>query len=79
LYEDLITDLRSDLPSIKAPITVLYPWNSGYPTREMAGPFYRKQYAAAPNVTYVDIGDAAHFVMLDQPDAFLKALTAFAG
>jgi pimeloyl-ACP methyl ester carboxylesterase len=79
LYEDLITDLRSDLPSIKAPITVLYPWNAGYPTREMAGPFYRKQYAAAPNVTYVDIGDAAHFVMLDQPATFLKALTAFAG
>ena len=79
LYEDLITDLRSDLPSIKAPITIVYPWNSGYPTREMAAPFYRKQYAAAPNVTYVDIGDAAHFVMLDQPDAFLKALTAFAG
>jgi len=79
LYEDLVTDLRADLPSIKAPITLVYPWNATYPTREMAGPFYRKQYAAAPNVTYVDIGDAAHFVMLDQPEAFLKALMAFVG
>lgn len=79
LYEDLVTDLRADLPAIKAPITVLYPWNATYPTRERAGPFYRTQYAAAPNVNFVDIGDAAHFVMLDQPDAFLKALTAFTG
>ncbi len=77
LYEDLITDLRPDLPAITAPITVVYPWNATFPTKAMAGPFYQKQYAAAPHVAFVDIGDAAHFVMLDQPAAFQTALTGF--
>jgi pimeloyl-ACP methyl ester carboxylesterase len=77
MYEDLTTDLRPDLASIQTPITLLYPWNANGPTREMADPFYRKQYAAAPHISYVDIGDAAHMVMLDQPEAFAKALAAF--
>jgi pimeloyl-ACP methyl ester carboxylesterase len=78
LYEDLVTDLRPDLPAITAPITVVYPWNATFPTRAMAGPFYQKQYAAAPHVTFVDIGDAEHFVMLDQPGAFQAAIDTFA-
>jgi pimeloyl-ACP methyl ester carboxylesterase len=77
MYEDLTTDLRSGLASIQTPITLVYPWNAGGPTREMAGPFYRKQYATALHVSFVDIGDAAHFVMLDQPEAFRAALAAF--
>ena len=78
MYEDLTTDLRPDLAKLALPITLVYPWNAGGPTKAMADPFYRKQYAAAPNVTYVDIGDAAHMVMLDQPAAFQAALIAFA-
>jgi pimeloyl-ACP methyl ester carboxylesterase len=78
LYEDLVTDLRPDLPAIKAPITVLYPWNATYPTKDKAAAFYRQQYASAPNVKFVDIGDAAHFVMLDQPAAFQAAIDTFA-
>ena len=36
--------------------------------------------AAPPaNMIYVDIGDSAHFVMLDQPAAFQAALMAFVG
>ncbi|URW74687.1 alpha/beta hydrolase [Sphingomonas donggukensis] len=77
MYEDLTTDLRGDLSAIRTPITLVYPWNAAGPTKEMAGPFYRKQYAAAPAITYVDIGDAAHMVMLDQPAAFARALDDF--
>jgi pimeloyl-ACP methyl ester carboxylesterase len=77
MYEDLTTDLRPDLASIQTPITLVYPWNAGGPSREMADPFYRKHYASAPHVTFVGIGDAGHFVMLDQPDAFRAALLAF--
>ena len=39
---------------------------------------YKTAYADAPHVTFVDIGDAAHFVMLDQPAAFEAAIIAFA-
>jgi pimeloyl-ACP methyl ester carboxylesterase len=77
MYEDLTTDLRPDMASIVAPITLVYPWNAAVPTKPAADALYRKAYAAAPHVTFVDIGDAAHFVMLDQPTAFQAALDAF--
>lgn len=77
MYEDLTTDLRPVLGTITTPMTLLYPWNAAGPTKPMADAFYRKQYAAAPNIRYVDIGDAAHMVMLDQPEAFKAAVLAF--
>ncbi len=78
MYEDLTTDLRPDLASIKTPITMVYPWNAGSPAKPMVDAFYRKQYAAAPHIDYVEIVDAAHMVMLDQPEAFAAALKTFA-
>jgi pimeloyl-ACP methyl ester carboxylesterase len=77
MYEDLTTDLRPVLGSITTPMTLLYPWNAARPTKAMADPFYRKQYAAAPHISYVDIGDSGHMVMLDQPEAFKAAVIAF--
>lgn len=78
MYEDLTTDLRPDLGSIRVPVTLLYPWNDvAGPSKAMADPFYRRQYAGLPGVSFVDIGDSAHMVMLDQPEAFRAALTAF--
>lgn len=78
LYEDMTTDLRSDLASIATPITLVFPWNDVRPTKVKADARYRGAYAKAPHVTFVDIGDAAHFAMLDQPEAFAAALKAFA-
>jgi pimeloyl-ACP methyl ester carboxylesterase len=78
MYEDLTTDLRPDLAAIKTPITLVYPWAETGPTKAIADPFYHGAYAAAPNVTYVDVGDSAHFVMLDQPEIFAAALKKFA-
>jgi pimeloyl-ACP methyl ester carboxylesterase len=43
----------------------------------MVSAFYRAQYKGAPNVSFVPIADAGHFVMLDQPRAFQAAVTAF--
>ena len=76
LYDDLTTDLRLDLPGIATPITLVYPWSASLP-KERADAFYHGEYAKAPHVTYVPVGDAAHFVMLDQPEAFRAALAAF--
>ncbi len=78
LYEDMSTDLRPALPSLPMPVTIVAPWSatSGFgKDRTMA--FYQRQYAAAPHVSFVDIPDAGHFVMLDQPAAFAAALDAF--
>jgi pimeloyl-ACP methyl ester carboxylesterase len=76
MYEDLTADLRPEMATIATPITVVYPWSAALP-RERADAFYRGEYAKAPHVSYVDVGDAAHFVMLDQPTAFAAALEAF--
>lgn len=78
LYEDMSTDLRPALPSLAMPVTIVAPWSatSGFgKDRTMA--FYQRQYAATPHVRFVDIADAGHFVMLDQPAAFAAALDVF--
>jgi pimeloyl-ACP methyl ester carboxylesterase len=77
MYEDLTTDLRPDMAAIRTPVTLVYPWNAGVP-KPAADGMYKGAYAAVPNMTFVDVGDSAHFVMLDQPAAFAAALTAFA-
>ncbi|MGH6615816.1 alpha/beta fold hydrolase [Sphingomonas sp.] len=78
LYEDMTTDLRPDLAAIKTPLTILYPWSDTGISKARADALYQGVYKAAPAVSYVDIGGAAHFVMLDQPEAFMTALKGFA-
>ncbi len=78
MYEDLTTDLRGDMGKIATPITLVYPTSAGLPSA-VATPFYKGAYKDAPKVDFVEVPDSAHFVMLDQPEAFLKALTAFVG
>jgi pimeloyl-ACP methyl ester carboxylesterase len=77
LYEDLTTDMRGELGRITAPVTVTYAWNAIYPREAQAGQFYQAQYAGLTGVKLVGIGPSAHFVMLDQPEAFRTALNAF--
>ena len=77
MYEDLTTDLRPDLAALTLPVTLVYPWNAAMPAKPLTDAFYRAQYAGMPHISYVDIGDSAHFVMLDQPAAFQAALMAF--
>ena len=76
MYEDMTTDLRPDMAAIKTPITLVFPYSQAMP-KERAEPFYKGEYAKAPNVTFVPIADSAHFVMLDQPKAFAAALADF--
>jgi len=77
LYEDLTTDIRPDLAAIKTPVTLIVPWSDKGFGEERTLAFYRKQYATLPGATFVSIGDAGHFVMLDQPERFAAAVAAF--
>jgi pimeloyl-ACP methyl ester carboxylesterase len=77
MYEDMTSDLRPVMKTIATPITLVYPWSAGGPTRPQADALYRAAYKDAPHVTFVDIGEAGHFVMLDQPVAFEEAVGAF--
>ncbi len=53
------------------------PWTDARFGEERTLAFYKRQYAALPKVEFVGIGDAGHFVMLDQPTAFGAAVDAF--
>jgi pimeloyl-ACP methyl ester carboxylesterase len=79
MYEDLTTDMRAELAKIRAPLTIAYAWNDVYPREAQAEAFFRAQYVRATGARFVAIGDSGHFIMLDQPEAFARALAAFAG
>lgn len=77
MYEDLTTDMRPELPKIRVPTTVLYAWNQSYPRKEPGKAFFGQQYAQLSGVRVIEVGESAHFVMLDQPQAFQEALAEF--
>jgi pimeloyl-ACP methyl ester carboxylesterase len=76
MYEDMTTDLGPDMASIATPITSVYPFSARLP-KERADAFYRAEYADAPHVTFVPVGESRHFVMLDRPEAFAEAVGMF--
>lgn len=77
LYEDLTTDMRPELPRIRADVTVVYAWNESYPRQEQADSFFRREFAGLQRSSFSGIGSAAHFVMLDQPAQFRSILARF--
>lgn len=72
LYEVMTTDLRPELARATVPVTVLYATGAG----PQAKTIWEGAYAGTP-ATLVPIADSWHFIMLDQPVAFEKALEAF--
>ena len=77
LYEDLTTDFRPQLANLATPITIVVPWSDKGFGEERTLAFYKRQYASLPQATFVTIGDAGHFVMLDQPEKFAAVVEAF--
>jgi pimeloyl-ACP methyl ester carboxylesterase len=76
--ELIVTDLRPELPAIKAPTTVLYVTPKGAPfTDAQMDGFYTAAYAPISGATLKRVPNAAHFIMLDAPDAFASEVKAF--
>lgn len=77
-YEIMTTDLRPELPRIRIPVAVIYAWDRvyGFPTGQV-DQFFRTAYAGLDGVRLVRIDDSFHFVMLDQPSRFERALRDF--
>jgi len=78
-FRELIaTDLRPDLGKITAPTEVVYAkFNDPRMTPEITDGLYRASFANLQGVTLKRIDDSAHFIMLDQPEAFYGSLDAF--
>ncbi|WOF42119.1 alpha/beta hydrolase [Sphingopyxis indica] len=77
MYEDMTTDLRPELGKIAAPLTMLYPLDESAMPAATVDRLYRGAYGPVKGATLTRIDDSRHFIMLDQPDAFAKAVDAF--
>jgi len=74
-YEDLTTDVRDALPSLRLPVTLIYPVSAAAgQTPDATEAFYKAAYAGTPDIHFARIDNSLHFEMLDQPDAFYAAL-----
>lgn len=76
MSEVLVTDLRSEIANIKIPATIIYAKDETIPNMDSVEVLYQDLYAPLENGTLVPIENGLHFIMLDQPDAFIEALEA---
>ena len=79
MFEDLQTDLRADVATIKTPMLLLYPYDAALQGSDPAkmDTFYHAAYASKPNVTFLRIDDSRHFIMYDQPTKMDIAIEGF--
>ncbi|MFN4296513.1 MAG: alpha/beta fold hydrolase [Brevundimonas sp.] len=76
--ELIVTDLRPELPAITAPTEVLYvKFNDPRMTPEITDMIYQMSFQTLPGAELIRVDDAAHFIMLDQPDLFAERVRAF--
>lgn len=79
LYEVMTVDLRSRLPLIQAPVTVVYGWSpdADSPRSHVDG-LFRDGYRSLPRpATFERIEGAEHMVMIDRPRQFQQAVDRF--
>jgi pimeloyl-ACP methyl ester carboxylesterase len=76
--ELIVTDLRPELSKITAPTEVLYvKFNDPRMTDAITDAVYQMSFSTLPGAKLKRIDDSAHFIMLDQPQAFYGDLDAF--
>ena len=64
-------DIRPDLPRVHSPVLVMA---SGRPTSEIAENRFRSQYTGLAGYKFVMFEKARHFIMLDDPEGFLRTM-----
>jgi pimeloyl-ACP methyl ester carboxylesterase len=78
MYEDLLTDLRPRIASIKTPTTLIYPCDATVaPDPAKIDAVYISAYTGMPNLKLHRIDASRHFIMYDQPAAFDAQVQAF--
>lgn len=78
MYEDMVTDARPRLPRIKTKTTVLYAFDAtmGIPQAAVDS-MYSGAYRGLAGVDLKRVDESYHFIMLDQPEVFLREVDAF--
>ena len=77
MLELMTSDRRSDLAKITTEVHVIYAWDAvmGMPAKNM-DQLYASQYKGLRNLHLTRIDDSYHFIMKDQPAAFLTAVNS---
>lgn len=76
MSEVLVTDLRASIRAISVPTTVIYAKDEEIPNMTGVEAFYQDLYSILPGAKLTPVEDAFHFIMWDQPDAFVSAMAA---
>lgn len=76
-FDVMTTDMRGELAQVTAPVTLLYAQDDRVMPAAMAQQAFEPQYAGTARFQAQMVPDSRHFIMLDQPDAFAKAVDAF--
>ena len=75
-YTELLkTDLRKELTLVKVPTLILA--STLYPSKDQIEKNYTEQYTNLQNKSIVYVEGAAHFIMFDQPEIFIREVTHF--
>jgi pimeloyl-ACP methyl ester carboxylesterase len=71
-YIDMLNlDLREEIAKIKIPVVILA---ATFPDKATVAKTYQVQFEKLPTVKIIYADNAAHFVMFDQPEWFMKTL-----
>lgn len=77
-HELIVTDLRPELANIRAPLTVLYVIPPNAPvTPQQYEQFFNLSFANTPQARLIKVEDSYHFIMVDQPDRFVREVETF--
>ncbi|PHR61564.1 MAG: hypothetical protein COA43_02190 [Robiginitomaculum sp.] len=75
MYNIMTQDMRESLKNIATPVHVIYAWDAamGISVDQMKNT-YEGQYTGLENAQFTRIDNSYHFIMRDQPEAFLTAV-----
>lgn len=77
LRDVMVTDMRSELGAVTAPVTLLYAQDDSAMSPERAKAGFEPQYAGVAKFEAQMVPGSRHFIMLDQPEVFAQAVDAF--
>lgn len=77
MHDVLTTDLRERISLLDMPITILYGRDELIPNMARVEMQFQSGYAPAPNAQVIPIDGALHFIMQDQPEAYVRQLEGF--
>jgi pimeloyl-[acyl-carrier protein] methyl ester esterase len=69
MVDDMLADLRPGLAAVKTPVTILY--------ETPIAPMIQAGYASLGPKTLIEVPNAKHFIMYDQPARFDAEVDAF--